>query len=65
MQRGKGRRMMMIPIGIGGGIRERSSGEQRRRRRRLTAAVPPTVTTIKVYDLPNDVRFLLPMTVPP
>jgi hypothetical protein len=47
--------------------------------RKVTAAVPPTVTTrmtimtittiksvtmIKVYDLLNDVSFLLPMIVP-
>jgi hypothetical protein len=46
----------------------------------VTATVPPTVTTrmtmmttttiksvitMKVYDLPNDVSFLLPMMVPP
>jgi hypothetical protein len=56
------------------------TSRRRRQRRRVTAAVPPTVTTrmtmmttttiksviaMKVYDLPNDVSFLLPMMVPP
>ena len=70
----------MTTIGSSRGNRERSGGEWRRQRRRLTAAVPPTVTTritimttttiksvitMKVYDLPNDVSFLLPIMVPP
>jgi ABC-type xylose transport system permease subunit len=56
-----------------------TSRRRRRQKRRVTAAVPPTVTTrmtmmttttiklvitIKVYNLPNDVSFLLPMMVP-
>jgi hypothetical protein len=56
------------------------TSQRRRRQRRRVTAVPPTVTTritmmttttiksvitIKVYDLPNDVSFLLPMMVPP
>jgi hypothetical protein len=70
-------RMMMMVMVI---ILAVTSRRRRRRGRRVTAAVPPTVTTrmtmmttttiksvitMKVYDLLNDVSFLLPIMVPP
>jgi hypothetical protein len=65
--------MMVIILAV-------TSQQRRRQRRRVIAAVPPTVITritmivttmiksvitMKVYDLPSDVCFPLPMMVPP
>jgi hypothetical protein len=52
-----------------------TSRRRRRQRRRVIAVVLPMVTTrmtstiksvitMKVYNLPNDISFLLPMMVP-
>jgi hypothetical protein len=72
-------RMIMIMIVMILVVTSRRPRRQRRQRRRVTVAAPPIVTTrmtmttaaiksvitMKAYDLPNDVSFLLPMMVPP